>query len=275
MSDQVVAVGKSTVQHGPANNRVYLMQLSSTDLPGMPGRLVGLAEHHGYTKVIARVPERALSDFLQAEYHVEARIPGLYGGLETGFFVARFLDAGRAAAEPSAVVDSRLLFEGLSGRGSDHPRGFSIRGARPEDAAAIARVYAKTFTTYPFPIENPDYLRKEMAGDVRFFVVLRGETIVAASSAEMDRAGENAEMTDFAVLPECRGLRLSEALLLAMEGAMLEQGIKTAYTICRAGWYPVNRLFAGAGYLYGGTLVRNTQICGRCESMHVWHRFLQ
>lgn len=55
---------------------------------------------------------------------------------------------------------------------------------------------------------------------------------------------------------------------------MSEQGMRTAYTICRAGWYPVNRLFSGAGYRYGGTLVRNTQICGRCESMHVWHRSL-
>lgn len=271
MPDQVAVIGESTVQHGPANNRIYLMHLSTEDMPEMPGRLVELAEHRGYTKVIARLPERALDDFLRAGYHVEARIPGLYEGRENGFFVARFLDAKRAN-DPSAVVDRRLLLDGPSERCLDLPEGFSIGGARPEDVAAIARVYSRTFATYPFPIKDPDYLRKEMAGDVRFFVVRKDGVIVAASSAEMDCSGENVEMTDFAVLPECRGFRLSAALLQTMEESMLEQGIQTAYTICRAGWYPVNRLFSGAGYRYGGTLVRNTQICGKCESMHVWYR---
>jgi len=91
----------------------------------------------------------------------------------------------------------------------------------------------------------------------------------------MDPDGENVEMTDLAVRPEFRGRGLSAALLLAMEETMAEQGMQTAYTICRAGWYPVNRLFAGAGYRYGGTLINNTQICGGCESMHVWHRSLR
>ncbi|MDD4255567.1 MAG: putative beta-lysine N-acetyltransferase [Methanofollis sp.] len=274
MPDRVAVIGESTVQHGPANNRVYLMHLSAGDMHGMPGLLIELAGRRGYTKVIARVPAQALDGFLREGYHVEATVPGLYRGREDGFFVARFLDAERAS-DPSAGVDRSLLGRETSERCRDLPDGFQVREARPEDAAAVAHLYAETFVTYPFPIGDPDHIRKVMAEDVRFFVVVRDGRIVAASSAEMDCTGENVEMTDFAVRQDCRGLRLSAALLQVMEEEMVARGMKTAYTICRAGWYPINRLFAGAGYRYGGTLVRNTQICGRCESMHVWYRPLR
>jgi hypothetical protein len=35
--------------------------------------------------------------------------------------------------------------------------------------------------------------------------------------------------------------------------------------------YPVNITFARAGYLYGETLLNNTNICGSFESMNVWY----
>lgn len=273
MPDQVTAIGNSTIQHGPANDRVYLMHLADGDMPEMPDRLAALAERRGYTKVIARVPSPALDGFFRAGYHVEAALPNLYRGCEDGFFVAKFFDQARSA-DSGAVLDRRLLMDGPSERRTSLPEGFSIEEAGPDDAAAVAELYAGTFATYPFPIDDPEYLERSMASDVRFFAVRQGGKIAAASSAEMDPAGENVEMTDFAVMPEYRGLGLSAALLGAMEEAMAGMGMKTAYTICRAGWYPVNRLFAGAGYRYGGTLINNTQICGECESMHVWHRSL-
>jgi hypothetical protein len=34
----------------------------------------------------------------------------------------------------------------------------------------------------------------------------------------------------------------------------------------------MNFVFAGAGYAFGGTLVNNTGISGRLESMNVWYR---
>jgi len=36
----------------------------------------------------------------------------------------------------------------------------------------------------------------------------------------------------------------------------------------------INKIFACSGYLFGGTLLRNTQICGRLESMNIWHKRL-
>jgi hypothetical protein len=59
-----------------------------------------------------------------------------------------------------------------------------------------------------------------------------------------------------------------------MEEAMREDGIHTVFTIARAYSYGMNITFSSSGYLFGGTLRNNTQICGRQESMNVWHKAL-
>jgi putative beta-lysine N-acetyltransferase len=96
--------------------------------------------------------------------------------------------------------------------------------------------------------------------------------IVAASSAEIDVDLRNVEMTDFATHPDHRGKHLSAYLLMKMEEEMRKEGIKIAYSIARSLSFPVNKLFARAGYAHGGTLVKNTNICGSFESMNVWHK---
>ncbi|TAJ44967.1 putative beta-lysine N-acetyltransferase [Methanofollis fontis] len=273
MPDTVTRIGDSLLQHGPANRRVYLMHLAQGDEGEMPARLISLAQEKGYTKVIARIPAGACDPFYAAGFHLEAAIPGLYGGEEDGCFAALFLDPGRST-DPKVTVERSLLGSGERERSVAIPEGCRIREAGPADADAVADLYAGTFETYPFPIDDPAYLRRAMADHVRFFVAEADDGIVAASSAEIDPEGRNAEMTDLAVRPAWRGRGLSSALLQRMERAARDEGIRTAYTIARAAWYPVNRLFAGAGYRYSGTLINNTQICGRCESMHVWHRRL-
>ncbi|MBP2146140.1 putative beta-lysine N-acetyltransferase [Methanofollis sp. W23] len=271
MPDAVVTIGGSRVQHGQANNRVYLLSLDPTDRAMMPGRLLDLAREHGYTRVFCRVRGGALEAFLRAGYQVEGRVPGLFGGVEDGYFLGYFLDPERARSDVAAPV--------LSGTGPGHPdrplpESFQMREAGEEDASALAALYEETFATYPFPIDDPAYLRSAMRDSVRFFVVEHEGQVVGASSAEMDLAGKNVEMTDFAVSPSCRGAGLSVHLLHLMEAEMRQAGMIVAYTLARAAWPPVTRLFAGAGYRYGGTLVNNTQICGRCESMHLWYRRL-
>ncbi|MDD3621223.1 MAG: putative beta-lysine N-acetyltransferase [Methanofollis sp.] len=271
MPDAVVTIGGSRVQHGPVNNRVYLLSLDPADGDVMPGRLLDLARERGYTKVFCRVQASALEVFLRAGYQVEGRVPGLFGGVEDGYFLGYFLDPERARSDVTAPV--------LSGTGSGHPdrplpESFEMREASTEDASALAALYAQTFATYPFPIDDPAYIRSAMRDSVRFFVVEHEGQVVGASSAEMDLTGKNVEMTDFAVSRSCRGLGLSVHLLHLMEASMRRAGMIVAYTIARAEWPPVTRLFAGAGYRYGGTLVNNTQICGRCESMYLWYRRL-
>ena len=59
-----------------------------------------------------------------------------------------------------------------------------------------------------------------------------------------------------------------------MDHAARERGHRVAYTIARALSFGMNITFARRGYLFAGTLVNNTNISGRIESMNVWYKRL-
>ena len=79
-------------------------------------------------------------------------------------------------------------------------------------------------------------------------------------------------MTDFAILPNHRGYKLAAHLLGWMENRLIEQGFRTFYTIARLHEPAMNKTFLNQDYRYAGTLIRNTQIAGRIESMNVWYK---
>jgi putative beta-lysine N-acetyltransferase len=110
-----------------------------------------------------------------------------------------------------------------------------------------------------------------MEDNVVYFGVFRNGKAVALSSAEIDFEHSAVEMTDFATLPEFRGKGLSSHLLMRMAEEMKAMGIRTAFTIARAGSYGMNIVFAKCGYEYCGRLVNNTNISGNIESMNIWY----
>ncbi len=275
VTEVVVTIGASTIQHGPTSNRVYVMKLAPADLPGILDDLDDLAAREGYTKIFAKVPASARDPFLDRGYVVEAQVPRFFRGQEDGYFVSLFRDPARtlddhpfdttlaAARKASANECVRPL-----------PPGEICSPASPADAPALAALYRDVFATYPFPIHREAYVRETMEHGVRYFCIRVGGVIAAVSSAEMDPAEEHVEMTYFATRPNYRGHGLAGHLLRRMETSMRSAGMKTAYTIARATYLPINITFARAGYAYGGTLLNNTGICGGLESMHIWYRSL-
>jgi putative beta-lysine N-acetyltransferase len=144
----------------------------------------------------------------------------------------------------------------------------------PSKAEEMAHLYKNTFKTYPFPIFDPLYIRETMSSNLVYFGIYYDGDLVALASSEMNKRQKNAEMTDFAIQPEHRGKQLAKHLLTTMEQEMLKRGIKTLYTIARAESLPMNCTFACLGYDYGGTLLNNTQISGKIESMNIWYKGL-
>jgi putative beta-lysine N-acetyltransferase len=128
------------------------------------------------------------------------------------------------------------------------------------------------FESYPFPVDDPDHLRKEQEHGTRFFTVWEEGDLVAASSMEPGGASGVVEMTDFATLPAHRGKGLATHLLSLMDRAAAKAGKRVAYTIARAASFGMNITFARRKYTFGGTLVNNTQISGAIESMNVWYK---
>jgi putative beta-lysine N-acetyltransferase len=276
-ADTVTTIGRSLIQHGSLNDRIYLMKLAAEDLPSILEALEKLGREMGYSKIFAKVPSYARDAFLRAGYKVEASVPGLYSGEETGYFMARFLDPDRESVVDAGIIDDVRAVAASRSQGCAPcriPPDFILREADTDDAEEIASIYRSVFESYPFPIRDPAYIREMMAGHVRYFCVEAEGRIVAVASSEMDISSRNVEMTDFATNPAYRGMGLCSSLLQHMEDEMKERGICTAYTIARAASYPINITFARAGYTWGGTLVNNTNICGGFESMNVWHKKL-
>jgi putative beta-lysine N-acetyltransferase len=276
-TDTIIAREGTVIQHGPLNDRVYLMKLGPGIARFTLEKAEALAREHGYSKIFAKVPASAGDAFDERGYVAEALVPGFFQGREDGVFFARYPDPGRRESPDEAAIEEVLataLARREEGTPATPPPGVTIRPAEPDDAHALAALYESVFATYPFPIHDPGYIRETMQSHVRYYCAVQDGRIVAASSAETDRDAQNVEMTDFATHPSCRGRGLCAALLGQMEGDMHEEGMCMAYTIARAAHYPINSTFARAGYRFGGTLRNNTNICGAFESMNVWYKNL-
>ena len=275
MTDTIEQFGQSTIQHGPHSNRAYLMSLAADDLPRLVPYLDQLAQEQAYTKVFAKVPEAALEPFRQSGYEAEAEIPEFYRGEEHVYFMGKYFCPERQQERKPDLVESALqAAQSRQGSQADLalPASMTCRLTEPADAEAMADVYRQVFATYPFPIHDPGYLRETMESHVDYLGIWDNDQLVALASAEKDVRGQNAEMTDFATLPDYRGQGLAGHLLDRLEEVAGERGIQTAYTIARAYSYGMNITFARGGYTYSGTLTHNTQISGELESMNVWYK---
>ena len=275
MNDHVTRLGRAVVQHGPANDRVYLMKLGGDDPRQTARRIEELAREEGYSKIIAKVPGKARGAFDAAAYHAEAFVPRFYQGTTDVHFMAKYLDEERR--QPDAPEQLAEVLAAARNRRPDSEAPvlddrYRWRVTEPADAEAMAALYRQVFATYPFPIHDPDYLRRTMADHVVYFGIWDGGELVALASAEMDPGGGNVEMTDFATRPDQRGGGFATFLLARMEEEMARRGLPTAYTIARAVSFGMNITFARRGYRFGGTLTNNTNISGSLESMNVWYK---
>lgn len=269
-------IGKSLVQHGESNKRIYLMKLNHGDYPGIVNDLINMAKKNNYTKVFAKVPEKFTEMFTGAGFIEEAFIPEFYNGAEKALFLSYYLDKYRkelSKDEKSEIEKNIQIAKNKAHTKKDitlKPQ-FSMRRLTEEDAEQLTKLYKVVFETYPFPIHDPEFIKKTMKDYIIYYGIFDGEKLIAASSAETDDSSQNAEMTDFATYPDYRGHSFANILLEMMEND-LSGDFKTLYTIARSFSAGMNITFARAGYIFTGTLINNTNISGRIESMNVWYK---
>jgi putative beta-lysine N-acetyltransferase len=271
MTDTVESIHGSIIQHGPHNNRIYLMHLHGKDVEGLIARLDRLAAERGYGKIFAKIPATCWHSFKSAGYIQEARVPGFFNGQIDGLFIAKFLCADRQQTQ--ARSDFTQAQRKPTGTWPDDPR-LLISACSPEDAKAMAAIYRQTFESYAFPIHRPEYIQCMMRKNALYFSVRTRGQIAALAAAEIDATSQTCEMTDFATLPEYRRKGLAYRLLGRLDDEAHKRGVKTAYTIARRDSDGMNRVFAQRGYLFAGCLAKNTQIGGRIRSMLVWYKSL-
>ncbi|MBS2210117.1 putative beta-lysine N-acetyltransferase [Carboxylicivirga mesophila] len=276
VSDVVEEIGNgSLIQHGKHNDRIYLMKMDKRDAIALPETLTKMARKEEYTKVFCKIPKWAAPLFYSHGFILEASIPQFYNSEEDVFFVSKFLSSDRLLnIETDKLKDlGELLYIKRNGKPSATSK-YTIRPLGIKDAATIADIYDKTFATYPFPIQDEEFLIEAMGNDTFYFGAEYNGKIVAVASAEVDRKGGNAEMTDFATLKAHQGNRLASLILQSMEWEMKKQGIHSLYTIARLNSIPMNKTFLRANYQYAGTLIKNTNIAGNIESMNILYKHI-
>lgn len=275
--DIIETIDGALVQHGPHNDRIYLMQLRNADPCRIPATLEALAHQKGYGKVFAKIPATVWPNFLSAGYTQEALVPGFFKGRTAGVFAAKYFSNARRQIPPEERRLERIGPRGGESADPVHRPGRSRRvvaACRPQDAEELSRIYRQVFATYPFPVNRPVYLKHMMQEGVRYFAVRAQGRIAAAAAAEIEQREQHAEMTDFATLPRHRGRGMAGSLLRHMEKTARALDIKTAFTIARAASPGMNAVFRKNRYRYAGLLRNNTQIAGRLESMTVWYKSL-
>lgn len=273
--DSIQKLNHSTLQHGPYNRRIYLMKLDPRDLPDIPVRLETLAQQKGYDKILAKVQRKHREYFASCGFNEEAAVPEYFKDGDDALFMAKYLSARRRKREDADTVKEILSLcrQKSSRRGARKEKESPVvHDCRPADAKEMSRLFHAVFQTYPFPVFDPGFLVNCMNSHTRYFCIRRKGQMTAVSAAEIDANNHSAEMTDFATLAKHRSHGLAGYLLARMEQSMMQQGITTLFSIARALSPAMNITFAKFGYTYGGTLVNNTNISGRIESMNIWYK---
>lgn len=279
MEDKIEIVGQgSTIQHGKLNDRIYLIKLRKEDCPDILNILSEIARENNYSKVFCKVPGWAAPYFFSDGYLTEGYIPKFYNNREPAFFLAKYLSSDRLlGVENDSLTELGILLgKELTDSKPRKKRSLKVKTRKltGSDVEQITEIYRKVFLSYPFPIHNPGYIHKTMKENVYYFGMEHKGKLIAVASAEVDKKGGNAEMTDFATLPNFRGMKLSQKLLSKMEKEMKPLGIYTLYTIARLNSMPMNKTFLNQKYNYAGTLIRNTNISGKIESMNVYYKHI-
>jgi putative beta-lysine N-acetyltransferase len=275
--DKTMIAGKSLIQYGPNNNRIYLMKLHKEDRDEILDKLDAIAREHQLGKITAKIPDWALNRFERKGYRIEARVPEFYGKETDGYFVAKFLDAPRAKLSPEEdrrihQVKKQVDVSGKLPNG-ELPQNKVIRRLNEKDVDLLVRIYRQVFDEYPFPIFEEQFILKTMQDDQVYYGVFEKEALIAVSSADMNLQNGNAEMTDFATLPKWRGQNLSYHLLRFMMTDLDREEVRVVYTIARAASFGMNKTFKRMGFELCGTLIHNTLIGSTIENMNIWSRF--
>ena len=80
MVDGIENIHGSIVQHGPFNDRIYVLYLAAGDPHRLISKLDQMAKQYGYGKILAKIPAIYSQNFFSAGYVKEAEIPGFFNG---------------------------------------------------------------------------------------------------------------------------------------------------------------------------------------------------
>jgi putative beta-lysine N-acetyltransferase len=191
MFDTIEKSGNSVIQHGPYNDRVYLMHLAAIDYPGLVSELIKIALEKKYSKIFAKVPDWAAPEFDAFGFVKEAEIPDFFNAGHNGLFYAKYLFSER---QVQSRKDRRFIQQIITLANEKKKKGliakknsqFVLAKLSEPHTTELSSLYGTVFKTYPFPIFDKNYLISAMSGEYRF---LWGLSFEYACCSGFDRKG--------------------------------------------------------------------------------------
>lgn len=267
---------KAKVNYCSFNQRIVINFYEGDNLTELVNKLKSEAEKRDYGKIWGKIRVSDRKEFADMGFILEAVIKDFYIK-EDAVIMAFYTDSERRK-QKNRVKGEEILtaLKELENNPSKVKldNNYKFRLARPEEAKTISKLYEKIFTSYPTPVFEAEYIKKNINDNVVYGLIYKKDQLVAAAAADKNREFKNAEMTDFATLPEVRGNGFASYILNELEKVLKERNYHTLYSIARATSYGMNKVFKLAGYKYGGRLIQNCHIAGDFEDMNLWYKVI-
>lgn len=274
--DTIIPVGKSTIQHGPRNDRVCLVHLHPFDFPGILPTLKELRKLNKYTKITARVPMRYVPSFQRDAYVMEAIIPHYYPDGEDCVWVSFFAKKKRQKPAKAEFLSLQTLLETEKEESRPIPETKQAPALLShEDCLLAAKLYRLCNKAYPFPLDEPKFLSKMMEKKTEFIGYWnKNKELMGLISSQKDPQADAAEIGNLALAPGKAGAELSPVLLRAAENKARGKGAERVYSYAPLTDDKYNQLLHKAGYRYAGALIKNANYNNQLVSQAIWHKRL-
>lgn len=225
-------------------------------------------------KVIAKVLQKDVRFFIANGFTCEGFIAGYFSG-EDMCFLVKYISPDRALST-NWENGQRILDDILSSSVvNTMEAAVEIKRATKADAPLLAALYTSVFPLYPSPLSEPEHIITSMNKGTVFIYISKGDEIISAASAEINKKFRNAELTDCATLAQERGNGYMQHLIKRLESLLIEMNITCMYTISRSQSFGINKAFYNLGYSFGGRLFNNCYISSGMEDMNVWYKVMQ
>lgn len=256
------------------NRRLVVEGYAQGTDPSMYGRhLIHLAQKRKLEKVWLWALPIDVPEFLKCGFRLEG---SLFCGNYEDYVVSLAYYVRGTRGQSDKLQSEKDIIHAVRTKPitpSQHlPLGIEIKLLDESFAGQISQLLTQVFTSYPTPVDDPQYIRSLMQQGNIYAGAFLEEKLMSVAAAYPDTILNHCEMTDCATLEEYRGHSLSQRLLWILEQEVQRQGSFSLFTLARAQSYGMNRTFHKLGYGYQGRLINNCHIAGSFEDMNLWIR---
>jgi len=253
------------------NKRLVVNGYTQGTKPSLFGRhLINLAVQKKLEKIWLWALPADVSEFLRCGFHIEGSLfRGKYG--EFAVSLAYYVNGARGHSDKLQLEKDIIhsVKKKPINQSKRLPLGIELKLLNESFARQISLLLTQVFTSYPSPVEDPQYIRSLIQEGNIFAGAFSQEKLIGVAAAYPDPILNRCEMTDCATLEEYRGHSISERLLRTLEHEIQKHGSFILYTLARAQSYGMNRVFHKLGYSYQGRLIKNCDIAGSFEDMNL------